>query len=100
MDRQADKIGFLYATKIKTLQKLDVSYAPQLTDEELKHLKQLPALIEFRIGSAMQVTDASLEHFAACKNLKKLTLNRLKNLTTAGLAKLRQARPELEVIVK
>ena len=62
-------------------------------------IAQLPQLEEFRIGSA-RLTDAGLQHLARSKSLKKVTLSGLKQVTEAGIAKLRLARPELTIEVR
>lgn len=100
LDRQADPEGFSQAAKIKTLKKLDASYAPSITDAELKLIAGLPALQELRLGGAAKVTDAGLESLAGCTSLKKLSLQQLKGITPSGVARLRQARPDLELTVK
>ena len=100
LDRQADPVGFTYAAKIRTLEKLDAGHAPQVTDAELKLIAGLPSLRELRLGGASQVTDAGVLHLAACASLKKVTLQRLKGVTDEGIAALKSARPDLEVIAK
>ena len=44
-----------------------------------------------------QITDDGLQTLAASKSLKKLSLSGVKNVTPAGIAKLKQAKPELVV---
>lgn len=93
LDNQASPAGLAHATKIATLRKLDVSHAPTVKDESMQAVAQMPALEEFKLGSA-QVTDAGLESLAASKSLKKLSLSGLKGITPAGIQKLRQAQPK------
>lgn len=99
LDNQATDAGIAHAAKIKTLKKLDVSYGPTVTDASLGAVAELPALEEFKIGSA-QVTDEGILKLAASKSLKKVSLNRLKNVTPEGIEKLRQAKPELQIDAK
>jgi Leucine-rich repeat (LRR) protein len=99
LDNQATPAGLAHAAKIKTLRRLDVSYAPAVTDESLALVAQLPLLEEFKLGSA-QVTDAGLQALAASKSLKKLSLSGLKNVTPGGVEQLRKARPELAIQVQ
>ena len=67
-----------------------------MTDESLPLLAHMPQLEELKLGSA-QVTDNGLQTLAASKSLKKLSLSGLKNVTPAGIEKLKQARPELAI---
>ena len=99
LDNQATPTGLGHAAKIATLRRLDVSHAPTVTDESLRVVAQMPALEEFKLGSA-KVTDEGLMELAASKSLKKLSLTGLKLVTPAGVEKLRKARPELQVEVK
>lgn len=94
LDNQATPVGLAHAAKIATLRRLDVSHAPTVKDESLALIAQLPQLEELKLGSA-QVTDEGLQALAGAKGLKKLTLSGLKQVTAAGIAKLREARPEL-----
>jgi hypothetical protein len=99
LDNQATPLGLAHAAKIVTLRRLDVSYAPTVGDESLKLLAGLRHLEELKIGSA-QLTDDGLQALAACKPLKKLSLEGVKDVTAAGVEKLRQARPELSIEFK
>jgi len=96
LDNQATPEGLAHAAKIATLRRLDASHAPAVNDDSLPLIAQLPNLEEFKLGSA-QVTDAGLQSLAASKSLKKLTLSGLKNVTPAGLDKLRQVCPQLVI---
>jgi hypothetical protein len=96
LDNQATPEGLAHAAKIATLRRLDASHAPAVKDDSLPLIAQLPNLEEFKLGSA-QVTDDGLQSLAASKSLKKLMLSGLKNVTPAGLAKLRQACPQLVI---
>lgn len=99
LDNQATPAGLAYAAKIDTLRRLDVSHAPTVSDESLRAVGLMPVLEEFILGSA-NVTDAGLMELAPSKSLKKLSLIGLKLVTPAGIERLRQACPELQVEVK
>jgi hypothetical protein len=99
LDNQATPTGITHAAKIATLRRLDVSHAPTVKDDSLMLVAKMPALEEFRLGSA-QVTDEGLHSLAACKSLKKLSLGGLKAITPAGIERLRKARPELVIEVQ
>ena len=99
LDNQATPAGITHAAKIPTLRILDVSHAPTVTDDSLRQVSQMPALEEFRLGHA-QVSDAGLQALAASKSLKRLTLQGLKQVTPAGIQRLRQAMPKLKIEVK
>ena len=96
LDNQATPSGVAHAAKIATLRRLDVSYAPTVTDESLKLVAQMPKLEEFKLGSAL-VTDEGLQLLAASKSLKKLTLSGMKNITPTGIEQLRNSRPEFVI---
>ena len=93
LDNQATPAGLAHATKIATLRRLDVSHAPGVKDESMPLVSQMPALEEFKLGSA-QVTDDGLQLLAASKSLKKLSLSGLKGITPMGISKLRNAQPK------
>ena len=99
LDRQATPVGIEHAAKIHTLKRLDVSYAPTVTDESLRLVAGLPQLEEFRLGSA-QVTDAGLQHLAACKSLRRLYLSGLPRISEDGISELQTACPELTIDVR
>jgi hypothetical protein len=92
LDNQASPVGLAHVAKIATLRRLDVSYAPTVKDESMKLVAQMPALEEFKLGSA-QVTDDGLRALAASKSLKKLSLSALKGITPMGIGSLRKAHP-------
>jgi hypothetical protein len=96
LDNQATPEGISHAATIPTLQRLDVSYAPTVTDESLPLLAQMPKLEELKLGSA-QLTDQGLQALAVSKSLKKLTLSGMKDVTAAGVEELQKARPELVI---
>ncbi len=96
LDNQANSIGLAYATKIVTLRSLDLSHAPTITNESMRLVSQMPALEEFKLGSA-KIDDEGLMELAASKSLKKITLIGVKLVTPTGLEKLRKARPTLQV---
>lgn len=99
LDNQATPTGLAHAAKITTLRRLDVAHAPTVADDSLRLVSRMPALEEFRLGSA-RVTDDGLLELVAAKSLKKLSLSGLKLVTPAGVERLRQARPDLHVEVK
>ena len=99
LDNQATAAGLAHAAKIATLRKLDASHAPTVGNDTLKLVAQMPALEEFKLGSA-QVDDEGLQALAAAKSLKKLTLSGLKKVTPAGVERLKQARPGLVIDAK
>jgi Leucine Rich repeat len=98
LDNQASPVGLAHATKIATLRRLDVSHAPTVKDESMQLVAQMPALEEFKLGSA-QVTDDGLLLLAASKSLKKLSLSGLKGITPMGIEKLRKAQPKWTIEV-
>ena len=99
LDNQATPVGVAHAAKIATLEKLDISHGPTVGDESLKLLAQMPKLTELKIGSA-QLTDDGLQALAGSKTLKILTLSGVKKVTSAGIERLRETRPELVVEMK
>jgi hypothetical protein len=72
---------------------------PTVTDESLQAVGLMPALEEFKLGSA-KVTDEGLMELAASTTLKRLSLTGLKFVSPAGIERLRKARPELQIEVK
>lgn len=99
LDNQATPIGVAHAAKIATLEKLDISHGPTVGDESLKLLAQMPKLTELKIGNA-QLTDDGLQALAGSKTLKTVTLTGVKKVTSAGVERLRQARPVLVIELK
>jgi len=99
LDNQATAAGLAHAAKITTLRKLDASHAPTVGNDTLKLIAQMPALEEFKLGSA-QVDDEGLQALAAAKALKKLSLSGLKKVTPGGIERLKQSRPGLVIDVK
>ena len=99
LDQQATAVGLAHAAKIATLRKLDASHAPTVGNDTMKLVAQMPALEEFKLGSA-QVDDEGLQALAAAKSLKKLSLSGLKKVTPAGVERLKQARPGLVIDAK
>ena len=100
LDNQADIAGIQHAAEMRQLRRLDVSYAPMADDECLRKLASLPVLGELSLGGSSKVTGAGLLALAGTKSLKKLTLGKMKNVGADDLARLRQQRPDLEVIEK
>jgi hypothetical protein len=99
LDFQADPAGILEATEIKTLRRLDLTYAPQVNDECLRKAAALPALEEILIGGPTLTREGVLA-LAACDSLKKITLGQMKQLTADDIEALRQQRPDIEVITR
>ena len=100
LDKQADSAGVKYASRIKTLKKLDIRYAPKLKDVDFQALARMPSLEQLSVGGSTNITDAGIAQLAKAKSLKKLTLQRLKNVTPEAIERLRESRPDLEVLVK
>jgi hypothetical protein len=96
LDEQASPEGMAHASKIKTLRRLDASHAPNVGDTALKLIAQMPRLEEFKLGSA-QVTDDGILALAELKSLKKLTLERLKNVSIEAIEQLRKSRPRMTI---
>lgn len=96
-DNQADSRGIGHATEIRTLRRLDLSYAPQADDECLRRVAAMPALEEFKVAGASRVTAAGVLALAESKSLKKITLGQMKQVA-ADIEALRKQRPNLEVI--
>lgn len=68
----------------------------QVTDAGLSRLAELPALQELDLAGTA-VTDAGLETLAGAAQLRKLTLTGTQ-VTDAGVARLKAARPGLEIV--
>ena len=100
LDNQASPEGIAHAAKISTLKRLDVSYAPKADDASLKKISALPKLAELSIGGSALVTGDGLLALAAAPSLKKVTLNRMKNVTPESIEALRKKRPDIEVASK
>lgn len=96
LDNQATPDGLANAAKISTLRKLDISYAPTVTDDSLPAIAQLPHLLELKLGGAL-VTDAGLQALIGSTSLKKLTLTGLSKTTPEGIEKIRKARPDWNI---
>lgn len=93
-DNQATVEGIRYACEIPSLRVLRVYGA--IKDEGAAAIAQLTNL-EWLIASGAGFTDAALDHLAKLPKLKRLEIQGSK-VTDAAIAKLKQARPELEVI--
>jgi hypothetical protein len=100
LDRQADLAGIGHAVKIKTLRRLDLSYAPEADDAALKSIATLPELEEFSIGGSAKITGAGVLALADAPKLKKLTVGKMKGVTPEAVEALKQKRPGLEIVMK
>ncbi len=67
------------------------------TEALLNGLDGVPGLVDFKAGPYFQVTDTGLMKFVPMKKLKNLTLNK-PNLTDAGVAAFKKARPEVNLV--
>ena len=99
LDNQATPAGIAHAAKIATLKKLDVSHAPNVGNDSMALVAQMPVLEEFKLGSA-QVDDEGLRSLASSKSLKKLSLSGLKKITAAGIEQLHKSNPALVIEAK
>lgn len=100
LDNQADATGIQHAAEIRELRRLDVSYAPMADDDCLRKVAGMPVLAELSLGGSSKVTGEGLLALVATKSLKKVTLGKMKQVGAEHIAKLRQQRPDLEVIEK
>ncbi len=100
LDNQADVTGIQHAAEMRELRRLDISYAPTADDECLRKVARMPVLTELSLGGSSKVTGEWLLALVATKSLKKVTLGRMKQVLPEDIAKLRQQRPDLEVIEK
>lgn len=80
---------------ISTLEKLWIDRNP-FSDVEIDHLLAVPKLTELTLGN-VDVTDAGLLKLVGMKRLKKLGLKPCPQITEAGLAKFKKARPDVQV---
>ncbi|MCA9174924.1 MAG: hypothetical protein KDB14_10630 [Planctomycetales bacterium] len=96
LDNQATPEGLRHAAKIRTLRRLEVAYAPTVTDEELPLFAQMPRLQELTLGGA-KCSDEGLKALIEAKTLTKLVLKGIKGITPAGVEQLRKARPDLSI---
>lgn len=100
LDNQADLAGIAHAVKIKSLRRLDLSYAPEADDAALKVIAALPALEDFSIGGSAKITGEGLLALAEAPKLKKLSVGKMKGVTPEAVETLKQKRPELEIVLK
>ncbi len=100
MDNQADAVGMAYASQIRTLRRLNVSYAPEADDASLQKIAALPLLEEISIGGSSRITAAGLLELANAPALKKVVLGKMKNVGPEAVEALRMRKPALEVVVK
>src|SRR6185437_5940641 len=68
----------------------------KLTDKSLDVLSSLPKLVEVNLYNNHGITDAGIQKLASMKALRRVYLFQTA-VTKAGLAKLHQARPDLEI---
>ena len=93
-----DDEGLAIVSTLTGLRRLYLQNATQVTDDGLAGLEGLDQLEAFGISAAPQVTDAFLERLAKIKTLTWISLDRCTGLTKDGVAKLRMALPEAQVI--
>jgi hypothetical protein len=98
-DNQADPSGIAHAAAIRTLRRLDLSYAPEADDVSLRKVASMPALEEFTVAGSARITGAGVLALAESKSLKKIALGQMKHLAD-DIEALRKRRPDLEVIVR
>lgn len=98
-DNQANPRGIGHAAAIRTLRRLDLSYAPEADDESLRKVASMPALEEFTVAGSARITGAGVLALAESKSLKKIALGQMKRLAD-DIEALRKRRPDLEVIVR
>jgi Leucine Rich repeat len=67
-----------------------------VTDAALEHLKGAKKLKHLNLEGNKNITDAALKHIEAIKTLQLVTLRRC-NVTDAGVAAFKKARPEVKV---
>ncbi len=68
----------------------------KLTDRSLQALSSLPKLVELNLYDNRGISDASIPTLAAMKSLRRVYLWQT-GVTKAGIAKLHQLRPDLEI---
>lgn len=116
--REATGAAVAPLTALKKLRELDL-HDGQATAEGVRHASQIPSLRVLRIYGGIKdegaqpigqlknletliaantgITDAALAHFAGLSNLRRLEIGGCK-VTDAGVAKLKQAIPGLEIV--
>jgi hypothetical protein len=92
----ASNEGLAHAGKLTGLKVLSLYVGPA-DDAGLAALRNLTGLEELTIGGMGKVTDGAVDHLAALKSLKRLTLNGTK-VTDAALKRLRTALPGTQVM--
>lgn len=83
---------------LKRLYKLNMRRC-DLTDDCLKELSQMTSIHELEIDSNI-FTDSGLEHLKALKNLRTLRIHNCRNITPAGVERLRKALPSTAIETK
>ena len=68
----------------------------QITNAGLSELSKFPTLETVNL-SRTKISDAGLVHLESLKNLKNIVLERTPSVTDAGIARLKQTFPDLEV---
>ncbi|MBA4191535.1 MAG: hypothetical protein C0467_26445 [Planctomycetaceae bacterium] len=71
-------------------------YNTLIGDRGVVHLQKCPKLADIHLGETA-ITDEALTHLAKVPSLKKLTITKT-NVTAAGVAKFREARPDCVVV--
>lgn len=88
--------GMSELAKITSLETLDLR-ATQITDAGLAELKALPKLKELLVNGTA-ITDQGLAHLQAIKSLRTVNVFNCKAVTAKGIADLKKALPECEVL--
>ena len=99
LDSQATPEGIEHAAKISTLERLDVSHAPAVTDQSMMLIAQMPNLTEFRLRGA-RLTDDGLRYLARSKSLKSITLSGANQITPAVIEELKKSHPGLVIEIR
>jgi hypothetical protein len=68
----------------------------RVTDVGVKEVAGLPQLTHLVLSNT-GITDASLKELAQCPRLTFLSVREVENITKAGVAELRRARPNLKI---
>lgn len=91
-------VGLKHLENSSTLQNINLYHCP-VNDDGLETIGKLTTLHSLVLSST-SITDASLEHLKSLKNLKDLSLAECPKITPAGLASIRKAIPNCNVILR